>query len=107
MKSLKNVFILLLTLLIIAGSAIVTFVGIGGRGGDYSDRFGVLNIKLGLDLAGGVSITYQAEEGSNPSSSQMEGALAVIQNRLDSKGYTEAQAYLDGTDRIRVEIPGV
>ena len=67
MKSLKNVFILLLTLLIIAGSAIVTFVGIGGRGGDYSDRFGVLNIKLGLDLAGGVSITYQAEEGSNPS----------------------------------------
>ncbi|MFQ9798974.1 MAG: hypothetical protein ACLR23_08550 [Clostridia bacterium] len=37
----------------------------------------------------------------------MEGALAVIQNRLDSKGYTEAQAYLDGTDRIRVEIPGV
>ena len=107
MKSLKNVFILLLTLLIIAGSAIVTFVGIGSRGGDYSDRFGVLNIKLGLDLAGGVSITYHAEEGSNPSSSQMEGALAVIQNRLDSKGYTEAQAYLDGTDRIRVEIPGV
>ena len=102
MKKLKSVFILLLVVLIIAVSALLSYVGIGSN-----EHLGVANINLGLDLAGGVSITYQAAEGSNPTSSEMEGALAVIQRRLDTKGYTEASAYLDGTDRIRVEIPGI
>ncbi|MCI8632646.1 MAG: protein translocase subunit SecD [Lachnospiraceae bacterium] len=102
MKKLKSVFILLLVLLIIAFSAVLCYVGLG-----ENKHFGVANINLGLDLAGGVSITYQAVEGSSPSSAEMEGALAVIQKRLDAKGYTEATAYLDGSDRIRVEIPGV
>ena len=102
MKKLKSVFILLLVVLIIAVSALLSYVGIGSN-----EHLGVANINLGLDLAGGVSITYQAAEGSNPTSSEMEGARAVIQRRLDTKGYTEASAYLDGTDRIRVEIPGI
>lgn len=102
MKKLKSAFILLLALAIIAFSAVLSYVGVGDN-----QRLGVANIKLGLDLNGGVSITYQAVEGSNPSSAEMDGALAVIQKRLDAKGYTEASAYLDGTDRIRVEIPGV
>ena len=37
----------------------------------------------------------------------MKGSLSVIQRRLDTKGYTEASAYIDGNNRIRVEIPGV
>lgn len=102
MKKLKSVFILLLVLVIIAFSAVLCYVGLG-----ENKHFGVANINLGLDLAGGVSITYQAVEGSSPSTAEMEGALAVIQRRLDAKGYTEATAYLDGSNRIRVEIPGV
>ena len=102
MKKLKSVFILLLVLMVVAFSAVLSYVGIG-----ENQRLGIANINLGLDLNGGVSITYQAMEGSDLSSGQRNGALAVIQKRLDAKGYTEASAYLDGTDRIRVEIPCV
>lgn len=102
MRRMKNVFVLVMMLIATAALCVVSYIGIGDN-----VRLGVANINLGLDLAGGVSIVYQAEEGSNPSSEEMDGALAVIQRRLDAKGYTEANAYLDGTDRIRVEIPGV
>ena len=74
MGRLKNVFILLLVLIVTAALCLLSYVGWGS-----STRLGVKNINLGLDLAGGVSIVYEAEEGSNPSSDQMNGALAVIQ----------------------------
>jgi len=94
--------ILILLLIVTAVLCGISYLGFGDN-----QRLGVANINLGLDLAGGVSIVYQAEEGSDPSSEEMEGALAVIQRRLDAKGYTEATAIRDGEDRIRVEIPGV
>ncbi len=102
MGRIKNVFILALLLIVTVALCLLSYVGLGS-----SRFFGVKNINLGLDLAGGVSVVYEAEEGSNPTSEEMNGALAVIQRRLDSKGYTEANAYIDGTTRIRVEIPGV
>lgn len=101
MKNLKSVLILLLSLVVITTTALVAFLGIGDN-----QYVGIGNIKLGLDLAGGVSITYQAQE-ENPTSEQMEGALAIINNRLSSLGYTEAQAFIQNGNRIRVEIPGV
>lgn len=103
MKNAKHLLVLIVSVLFIAFVALAAFMGFGGEG----EKTSVRNIHLGLDLAGGVSITYQAKEGSNPSAEEMNGALSVIQRRLDSKGYTEASAYIDGTDRIRVEIPGV
>ena len=102
MGRLKDVFILILLLIVTAALCLLSYVGLGDN-----RFFGVKNINLGLDLAGGVSVVYQAEEGSDPSSEEMNGALAVIQRRLDAKNYTEASAYIDGTDRIRVDIPGV
>ena len=101
MKHLKEAVILFLTLAVICLTAFAAF------GGGKDNPISAQHIHLGLDLAGGVTITYQAKEGSNPSSEEMNGALAVIRHRLDNKGYTEANAYLEGTDRIRVEIPGV
>ncbi len=102
MGRMKNVFVLLLLLIVTAVLCLLSYVGWGDN-----VRLGVKNINLGLDLAGGVSVVYQAEEGSDPTTDEMNGALAVIQRRLDAKGYTEASAYIDGTDRIRVDIPGV
>ena len=101
MKRMKEVLILLVILLVTTATAMISLGGIAG------DDLSAKGISLGLDLAGGVSITYQAEEGSNPSAQEMEGALNVIQHRLDAKGYTEATAMLEGDKRIRVEIPGV
>ncbi len=101
MKKTKEVLILLLIILTILVSAMISLGGVAG------DDLSAKGISLGLDLAGGVSITYQAEEGANPTAQEMEGALNVIQHRLDNKGYTEATAMLEGDKRIRVEIPGV
>ena len=62
------------------------------------------NIKTGLDLAGGVSITYQVK-GDAPSQEDMDDTIYKLQKRVE--GYSEeAQVYQEGDDRINVEIPG-
>ncbi|MGN0485050.1 MAG: protein translocase subunit SecD [Lachnospiraceae bacterium] len=63
------------------------------------------NIKLGLDLAGGVSITYEAV-GDTPSDSDMADTVFKLQQRVESYS-TEATVYREGDKRITVEIPGV
>jgi len=62
-------------------------------------------IKLGLDLAGGVSITYQAKE-ANPSSEDMSDTIYKLQQRVQNYS-TEAEVYQEGNNRINVDIPGV
>ena len=63
------------------------------------------NIRLGLDLEGGVSITYQAVE-ENPSDEDMADTVYKLRQRVD--GYsTEASVYREGKNRISIEIPGV
>lgn len=63
------------------------------------------HIKLGLDLAGGVSITYQAKE-ENPSAEDMADTIYKLQQRV--QGYsTEAEVYQEGDNRINIDIPGV
>ncbi len=102
MKKLKPILFLLISLILIGLISWITF----GEFPGLSAR-SARNIHLGLDLAGGVSITYQAADNVIPSEEEMKGSLSVIQRRLDTKGYTEASAYIDGNNRIRVEIPGV
>ncbi len=69
------------------------------------------NIKLGLDLAGGVSITYQVV-GDEPTEEDMADTIYKLQQRIqsdlgDENNTTEAAVYQVGADRITVEIPGV
>ena len=64
-----------------------------------------MSIPLGLDLSGGVSITYQVMD-ENPSEEDIKDTIYKLQKRVE--GYsTEAAAYKVGEDRITVEIPGV
>lgn len=63
------------------------------------------NINLGLDLEGGVSITYRAV-GETPSQEDMDDTVYKLQRRVEEYS-TEAQAYQQGDDRIGIEIPGV
>lgn len=68
------------------------------------------NIKLGLDLAGGVSITYQIE--GEFTQEQVDDTIYKLQKRIESDlseeaSTTEASVYQQGDDRIIVEIPGV
>ena len=62
------------------------------------------NIKLGLDLNGGVSITYQTVD-ENPTKEQMSDTVYKLQ--LKAQGYSdEAQVYQEGKNRINIDIPG-
>ena len=63
------------------------------------------DIKLGLDLAGGVSITYQAVS-ENPSSEEMSDTIYKLQQRVQNYS-TEAEVYQEGSNRINIDIPGV
>ncbi|MBO7710111.1 MAG: protein translocase subunit SecD [Lachnospiraceae bacterium] len=63
------------------------------------------NIRLGLDLSGGVSITYQTVE-ENPSVEAMSDTIYKLQQRVTNYS-TEASVYQEGHNRINIEIPGV
>lgn len=62
-------------------------------------------IKLGLDLAGGVSITYQAKE-ENPSAEDMSDTRYKLQQRVQAYS-SESEVYQEGSNRINIDIPGV
>lgn len=100
MKKRKSIVALLLTVVILIALGFTTIVGWGsGKTGAMS------NIKLGLDLAGGVSITYQVKD-DDPSSEEMADTIYKLQKRVEQYS-TEASVYQEGDDRINIEIPGV
>ncbi|WAM33531.1 protein translocase subunit SecD [Caldicellulosiruptor morganii] len=63
-------------------------------------------VRYGLDLKGGVYIVYEAAK-ENPTKREMESALQLIRTRLDMRNFYDATATIQGSKRIRVEIPGV
>lgn len=100
MKKRKSIIYLVLTVLLIA------CLGFGAWQGFGPDHIGAAkNIKLGLDLAGGVSITYQAKN-ENPSKEEMADTVYKLQKRVEQYS-TEATVYQEGDNRISIEIPGV
>ena len=62
-------------------------------------------IILGLDLSGGVSITYQIMT-ENPTQTEINDTIAKMEERAENYS-TEYAVYQVGEDRITVEIPGV
>ena len=67
---------------------------------------GPLGLKLGLDLQGGVHLIYEAEI-ENPTKSQMEGALSIIERRVNAFGVAEPSIQLMGANRLLIQLPGV
>lgn len=101
MKKNKGIVTLLLTVLIIVVLGYVAIWGIG------TEKAGAASgIKQGLDLAGGVSITYQVVGEDKPSTEDMSDTIYKLQKRVEIYS-TEAQVYQEGDDRINIEIPGV
>ena len=102
MKNQKGKGIVSLLLVIALGVflGVTTIVGLGSGHAGRMD-----NIKLGLDLEGGVSITYQVK-GETPSDEDMADTIYKLQKRVEQYS-TEATVYQEGDDRISIEIPGV
>lgn len=100
MKKSKGIISLILTAALIVLLGFTTVVGFGkGQTGAAK------NIKLGLDLEGGVSITYQVK-GDTPSKEDMSDTIYKLQKRVEQYS-TEATVYQEGDNRISIEIPGV
>ncbi|MBQ9140265.1 MAG: protein translocase subunit SecD, partial [Lachnospiraceae bacterium] len=83
------------------GLGYVSLVGIGP-----TKTGAASNIKQGLDLAGGVSITYQVVGEEEPDATDMSDTIGKLQKRVEQYS-TEAIVYQEGSDRINIEIPGV
>ncbi len=97
---------LIILLAVIVGLGYISY---GVISNTVKDKDG--GLKLGLDLAGGVSITYEAT-GETPTQEQMDDTITKIQQRIENdlgaeSSTTEASVYQVGDDRITVEIPGV
>ena len=94
----------IISLILVA--AVMVLIGVTAIHGLDSEGMGAArNINLGLDLEGGVSITYQVK-GETPSQEDMDDTVYKMQRRVEQYS-TEAQAYQEGNDRVSIEIPGV
>ncbi|MBQ0043163.1 MAG: protein translocase subunit SecD [Lachnospiraceae bacterium] len=98
MKKSNGLIALIVTILATAGLGFLAFVGTGNGGS-------INNIKQGLDLAGGVSITYEVKGEADPSIEDMSDTVYKLQQRVEHYS-TEAQVYQEGSNRISIEIPG-
>ena len=100
MKRSRGTVILILTAILTTLLCYTVAVGLGPNKSGAAK-----NIKLGLDLAGGVSITYQAKD-ENPDPEALSDTTYKLQKRVEQYS-TEANVYQEGSNRISVEIPGV
>lgn len=101
MKKNKAIVILLVFVLLLGVFGYTAAVGLGTDGSGSA-----ASINLGLDLEGGVSITYQVVGDEEPDSGDMADTIYKLQKRVESYS-TEAVVYQEGGDRINIEIPGV
>ncbi len=96
----KGVLQILLVVILIAAFGFVAYRGVGS-----AHRGSAKNIRLGLDLKGGVSVTYEATT-ANPTEKQMEDTIYKMQKRVENMS-TEASVYQEGDNRVTIDIPGV
>ena len=98
MKMLKRILVVLIIMLLITPLGYVVINGLPNSGKGKAE-----NIKLGLDLAGGVSITYQTKE--EVTAQELSDIVYKMQQRVSD--YDGAQVYAEGDNRVTIEIPGV
>ncbi len=79
----------------------IPFIGERGAGD-------ILGLRLGLDLAGGTQLVYQAgSDDLAPTDEQMEGLVGTITRRIDRLGVAEPSIQRLGDDRLLIQLPGV
>lgn len=105
-KTGKSTFFIVVVL--IALFAVSSIFGVDKLFADKRTTYikGVDDIRLGIDIKGGVDVTFSPEEGFDASESQLDAAEAVIKTRLSSLGITDNEVYSDTkSDRIIVRFP--
>ena len=103
----KSIAKFAIVILIIAGLVFTAVSGIYVQGkhyfGDVLDK--EHGIRRGIDLAGGSELIFEPVKGSKVTQENLESAKEVLRTRLEDMGYTEATTSIQGSQKIRVEIP--
>jgi preprotein translocase subunit SecD len=96
-------------LALLAGIIVVMILAILGGDlaspGNWHSNF---RVHLGLDLTSGTTVALQAVKpgGGTPTSTEMQQAIQIMNNRVNGAGVTEAQVVQQGSDIINVSVPG-
>ena len=107
MKNIKKPVFFIVFLLIIAFSYTAIF-GVKYQYGDISTTHikDVSDIRLGIDIQGGVDVTFTPADGFDASEEQLDSVKEVMKVRLASLGITDSNVYVDNNnDRIIVRFP--
>lgn len=106
----KSVITLVVVILLIAVLAVFS-LGVTGKGvtiGITRFKPWYENVKLGMDIKGGVTVIYEAKEKEGSDfDAGIKRIITIFENRLSSKGYSDVSITQQGTNRIRVEIADV
>ncbi len=107
MKSNKSVFFIVFILII--AFAVSTVTGIRNQYGDLTSVYikGLKDIRLGIDIQGGVDVTFgPAEEDVDATTEQLEAVEEVMKTRLVSLGINDYEVYVDDSnDKVIVRFP--
>ena len=94
----KAVINLIIFFLLLAGGIYMAIAGVG-----QNESGKTANVPLGLDLQGGLSVTYEIQD-EKPTSDEIKATVDKLQRRVDAYS-SEGEVYQEGNDRITVEIP--
>lgn len=106
----KSVITLVVVILLLAVLTVFS-LGVTGKGvtiGITRFKPWYENVKLGMDIKGGVTVIYEAKEKEGSDfDAGIKRIITIFENRLSSKGYSDVSITQQGTNRIRVEIADV
>ena len=98
----------MVTVLLIVVFAITAFFGVSVKYGDVTATYikGVSDIRFGVDIKGGVNVTFLPSDGFDATDEQLDAAQSVIENRLVALNITDYELYADyNQDSLILEFP--
>lgn len=108
MKTKGRAWHLVVSILLIVAFSITAFTGIKINYGDTVSTYikGASDIRFGVDIKGGVNVTFTPSDGYDASEEQLDAAQSVIENRLVGLNVTDYEIYIDqNDDSIILEFP--
>ena len=108
MKTKGKAWQLVLTVLLIAAFVYTAFFGVAVKYGDVTKTYikGAKDIRFGVDIKGGVNVTFVPSDGYDATDDQLEAAQLVIENRLVALNVTDYELYVDNnSDSLILEFP--
>ena len=99
---------MVVTVLLILAFVYTAFFGVSAKYGDVTTTYikGAKDIRFGVDIKGGVNVTFVPSEDYDATEEQLEAAQLVIENRLVALNVTDYELYVDpSSDSLILEFP--